>query len=160
MLDAGLRVGEVVKLRLYDFVAGNAMADSLRIRENVAKCGIERIVPLTKRLKAAILSFYREELENCHDSGRYAFASSASASGHLSTRQVEKFVGRVSAVALGREITPHQLRHTFADRAAAVCQPHVVQELLGHKNLSSTQVYVNANSQQCRAAIDEMQRRS
>lgn len=54
------------------------------------------------------------------------------------------------------EITWHPLRHTFATIIARKHQLHVVQRLLGHQNLSTTGIYMHAQDEDLRAAVEEM----
>jgi integrase/recombinase XerC len=170
LYDCGLRVGELVQLRFSDFVCGHQMAQSLRIRGEIAKCGIERVIPLNIRAKGAILAYHIDELKrlqphlNADPQGpsffdRFAFRSGLTSLEHLSTRQVERMVQQTGLIAIGREITPHSLRHSFGTRLAAVAQINVVRTLLGHKNLSSTQVYTHATTADLQAAIAAAQKR-
>ena len=167
MTDAGLRVGELVQLKFSDFLVADKFATALRIRGEIAKCQIERVVPLTPRLQAAIRGYYESEIQRrgriedpndptTYFRNQFAFSNTAPRSAAMTTRQVERWLEKLSFIALGRKVHPHQLRHTFGTNLAAVAQPHVVQELLGHRNLSSTQVYTHANGQDCRNAIDSM----
>ncbi|GAH96402.1 unnamed protein product, partial [marine sediment metagenome] len=59
-----------------------------------------------------------------------------------------------------REIHPHILRHTFATRLMSKTSMRVVQELLGHKNLSSTQIYTHPNNADLQEAIDSLNEKS
>jgi integrase/recombinase XerC len=48
------------------------------------------------------------------------------------------------------------LRHTFATNLMRTTNARVVQQLLGHKNLSSTQIYTHPNQQDLKKAIDSL----
>jgi len=75
---------------------------------------------------------------------------------HLTTRQIERIIGNAGEKAFGRWINPHILRHTFASRLMRTVNSRVVQELLGHKHLASTQIYTHPNHQDLRNAIDSI----
>jgi integrase/recombinase XerD len=53
----------------------------------------------------------------------------------------------------GIRITPHMLRHTFATRMMATASASTVQLLLGHKRLSSTQIYLHPTLKHCIDAV-------
>jgi site-specific recombinase XerD len=56
---------------------------------------------------------------------------------------------------LAAVVTPHQLRHAFGSNVAdAEVGLDVVQELLGHASISSTQIYVHPDEARLRAAVD------
>jgi site-specific recombinase XerD len=56
---------------------------------------------------------------------------------------------------LAEVVTPHQLRHAFGSNVAdAEVGLDVVQELLGHASISSTQVYMHPDEARLRAAVD------
>jgi integrase/recombinase XerD len=59
-----------------------------------------------------------------------------------------------------RDFTPHTLRHTFATHALrAGGNIRVVQELLGHANLATTQIYTHPNEYEMRSVVEGLQKR-
>jgi len=156
MLDAGLRVGEVVKLRMSDLWYGSSPVQAIEITADIAKGGRSRTVPVTIRLMQAIIAMQRSIWHRVDShADTYAFFKRYSTH-HLCVRTVEGIVGRAGDNACHRTITPHMLRHTFATRLMARTSMRVVQELLGHKSLSSTEIYTHPNHQDKVEAIAQL----
>ena len=72
----------------------------------------------------------------------------------MSTRSIERLVQKyVRLAGLGVKATPHTLRHSFAtDLLSNGADLRAVQELLGHANLNTTQIYTHVTNPQLRAA--------
>ncbi len=154
MLDAGLRVGEVVQLRGSDLYFNTDPVTSLIVRAEIAKNKTERIIPVSIRLTAALVVMFRRldyqranYLPGCTSNSSEPFFP-------ITTRQVERIIKNAALNCLGRPIHPHILRHTFASRLMRTTNARVVQELLGHKNLTSTQIYTHPNHDDLKKAID------
>jgi len=158
MLDAGLRVGEVVQLKISDLYKFGAPVNSLIVRADVAKGSHERIVPTSSRLKTAIELMYVPWWRFVKDhENSYAFFGSDTEH-HITIRSVQRLIAAHGLVACQRVITPHMLRHTFATRLMKLTDIRTVQELLGHKCLTSTQIYTHPNTQDLTTAIDQLDR--
>lgn len=156
MLDAGLRVGEVVRLLISDLWFKDAPVVSIIVGPNVAEKGCERQVPVTQRLSAAIelMSInYSSDLVN-PGTCRAFYTNNPNKS--ITTRQIERIIRATAMKSLGRPIHPHILRHTFATRLMRKTNARIVQELLGHKRLSSTQIYTHPNQQDLTSAIETL----
>lgn len=158
MLDAGLRVGEVVQLRVTDLYYGPCAVQSLHIRPEIAKNKTERIIPLSSRLKAAIEECAEKSWDERDLLGVTDPAFETVPAWVLTTRQVERIIRRAALKSIGRPVHPHMLRHTFATRLMRKTNARVVQELLGHESMTSTQIYTHPNEDDKRQAIDEVER--
>lgn len=156
MLEAGLRVGEVVELKLSDLYFNSEPVKSIFVSAEVAKNNKERRIPVSTRLYNA-LKEYRLRLTPLQLQFVPALAFCRPNSlNSISTRQVERFISGAARKSLGRPIHPHMLRHTFATKLMRLTNIRVVQELLGHKRLTSTQVYTHPNQEDLKSAIDGM----
>lgn len=156
MLDAGLRVGEVVKLPISALWYGALPVTAIEITADIAKGGRSRTVPVTVRLRRAIEAMRKNiwTFKSNHIAC-YAFYNNHP-DRSLSVRTVEGTIGRAGDNACRRKITPHMLRHTFATRLMQKTNLRVVQELLGHKSLSSTEIYTHPNHQDKVEAIAQL----
>lgn len=149
---SGMRVGELCRLRVADVDTG---AGSLRV---VGKGDRERVVLAGVPAMRAI----REYLS----SGRPALARKSGYGGEalflgkrgapIDPRQVRRIVERRAGALLGGHgLTPHSLRHSFATHLLANgADLRAVQELLGHRNISTTQIYTHLSRSEIRKAYD------
>ena len=154
MLDAGLRVGELSKLRFTHLLYAGLPVVNLILNKEITKRNHERTIPLTPKTQAAISIFY--EVAFCQssiDRPLWAFVGRKQ-DNHITTRQLERIISNASLAAYGRCTNPHTLRHTFASRLMRITNIRVVQELLGHKNLQTTQIYTHPNSDDLSQAIN------
>ena len=157
MMDAGLRVGEVVGLWVTDVYFRLQPVTTITVRAAIAKGRRIRNIPVTRRLQAALARFNKEPylLPDLPDIQRVICNKPQ---GHgLTTRTIERIITAAGEAALGRPVHPHMLRHTYATKLLRVTDIRTVQELLGHKNLSSTQIYTHVNDEDKRKAIEKME---
>lgn len=153
MLDAGLRVGELVRIRRPSLWHDDTPVDNLYIEAGITKTHSARTVPLTNRIKLSINEMQEYIWREDKDAEQpYAFYTIDNIV-HITVRQVQRIIAKASRAAFGRSITPHVLRHTFASRMMRVAPMRVVQQLLGHKSLTSTQVYQHPNGDDLENAI-------
>jgi len=154
MLEAGLRVGEVVSLKVSHLYFNGKPVQSLVLTRDITKNHVERIIPVSTRLTNAIEEFSKlnshlfKEPSSCKVFGR-AFPSKP-----LTTRQVERIINAAGWKAFSRPVHPHMLRHTFATKLMRVTDMRTVQELLGHSDITSTQIYTHPNEDDKKKAID------
>ena len=150
----GLRVSEMVSLPLS---AAHTKNPLLMIR---GKGGRERLVPLSNPARAAIAA-YRDLLESRHPAeatGPWLFPSD-SESGHL-TRQAFARDLKLAAGMAGissHRVSPHVLRHAFASHLLQNgADLRVVQELLGHADISTTQIYTHVLDERLKAMVRDL----
>jgi len=153
MLDAGLRVSEVSKLLVTDLWVEGASVTSLIVSKEIAKKHRERTIPVSARLQLAIS--HMGELD-CPMPGNgtiaYAFFNSNTYL-PLSPRQIQRIIKQAAIRSIGRPIHPHALRHTFATRLMRTSPIRIVQKLLGHASIQSTQIYTHPNDEDLKNAI-------
>ncbi|MGI8567780.1 MAG: site-specific tyrosine recombinase XerD [Methylocella sp.] len=148
----GLRVSELVTL---PSSAAQTKEPFLHIR---GKGGRERLVPLPGEARRTIAA-YRGFLKKNHaGAGPWLFPAD-SASGHL-TRQAFARDLKACAAAAGIDaarISPHVLRHAFASHLLQNgADLRVVQELLGHADISTTQIYTHVLDERMKAMVRDL----
>jgi len=153
MLDAGLRVGEVVRLKVSDLYLLEQPIESLHVNDRIAEKSCERYVPLTERIRDSI-EINAQKVWTIDPSYPWPFAFYKKFPDHaLSTRQVERIIKSAAIDSIGYSIHPHVLRHTFASRLMRTTNIRIVQQLLGHKRITSTQIYTHPNHDDLSTAI-------
>lgn len=158
MLDAGLRVSETILLQISDLWFNGEPRHSLLVRKSTSKSKSDRIIPLSSRIKEAIhLATQFLWLEHDFLIDSFAFAGRVPTR-PLTARQAENIIGKATMNVLGYWNHPHVLRHTFATRLMRTTSARVTQSLLGHKHLTSTQIYQHPNEDDKRKAIDSLQK--
>jgi integrase/recombinase XerD len=143
MYACGLRASEAIGLELTDVDLEERV---LRARGKGSK---ERVVPIGQAAVRALRTYLER--------GRPGLVKGASESrlfvnfrgGALTRQGLYKIVRRHAATAgLADRMSPHTLRHTFATHLlAGGCDLRSVQEMLGHADVSTTQLYTHLSSQ-------------
>lgn len=147
--SSGLRLNEVVTLTLADLDLSRGY---VRVFGKGSK---ERLVPLGGAAKRALVRYLTEVrptlLANSTEPVKNVFLNyrGTRLSGRSIQRLFDKYIQRL---ALQRKVSPHTLRHTFATHLLENgADLRVVQELLGHVDLSSTQIYTHLTKERIRA---------
>lgn len=136
----GMRVSELISLRTTDL---NLQLGYVTCHEN----GKERIIPIGNVSKKALIH-YMEESRGVFVKDDEETALFTNCSGKAMSRQGfwKVLKGYAEEAGISGDITPHTLRHSFAvhmlQNGADVKS---VQEMLGHSDISSTQVYLGVN---------------
>jgi integrase/recombinase XerC len=139
---SGLRVSELVSLNLRNV---DMQHGELRVWGKGAK---ERVALLGEPACRALKRYTREGRSQLIKAGRETNALFLNRLGsRLSTRSVNNILDRYAKLAgLERRVTPHVMRHTFATHLLdGGADLRTVQELLGHADLSSTQIYTHVS---------------
>lgn len=148
---SGMRVSELVSLDLED---ANLDAGYIRC---LGKGDKERIIPIHQQAVES-LNTYIKEVRPSMVYGDGEKALFVNRRGSRLTRQglwqILKNYAREAK--LGTDITPHTLRHSFATHLlSGGADLRSVQELLGHSNISTTQIYTHLTSEHVRKVYDE-----
>ena len=155
-ISTGLRVSELVGLYLEDVSPFGDVSNILSVPSRIAKNGKKREIPITSATRE-ILSHYISTVLLCRFDKTpiiFLFISKYSLR-PLSTRDFQRIIKTLSLDSIGRAITPHTLRHTFATRLLKHTNIRVVQELLGHSSIQTTQIYTHVSSSDAQLAIEK-----
>ncbi len=150
LYGAGLRVSELVELGLRDLMLEEGL---LRVLGKGAK---ERIVPLGDRASDALERYLRESRPRL-EQGEGQGVVFLNQHGRPLTRQgAWKIVRRhVESAGVERDVSPHTFRHSFATHLLeGGADLAAVQEMLGHADISTTQIYTHVD----RAYLREVHR--
>lgn len=144
---SGVRVQELVTLKLpeIDF--------DQRVIRVFGKGKKERMVPMGKKAVAALRAYAAERRPQGDDQPLFLNKFGKG----LTERSVERLLEKAAlTVGLGRQVTPHMLRHTFATHMMnAGADLRLIQELLGHEHLSTTQRYTHLNLERLMKVYDQ-----
>jgi integrase/recombinase XerC len=150
---SGLRVSELTGLNLADM---DRAGQILRVRGKGRK---ERIVPYGGKAAAALDAYWpvRAELLRKARGGDAEAVFLNYAGRRLTTRSVGRIVKKyVRLVNVNWDLHPHSLRHAFATHLLADgADLRAIQELLGHRSLSTTQKYTHASIRQLMEVYDK-----
>jgi len=153
LYGSGVRVSEAVGLDVDDCDLDDARTAALRIRRG--KGGRGRVVPLTGEARTALTAYLVRARPGLCGRGRAGPAVFLGARGERLSRQGAWLILRRAAQRAGitEAVSPHTLRHCFAthllERGADV---RVVQELLGHASVTTTQIYTAVSIDHLREA--------
>ncbi len=146
MYACGLRASEAIGLELADL---DLDAGVLRARGKGAK---ERLVPIGRKAIESLRAYLeraRPRLVGIRDERR-VFVNQRGAG--LSRQGLYKIVQRhATAAGLAHRMSPHTLRHTFATHLlAGGCDLRSLQEMLGHADIATTQIYTHLSADRLR----------
>lgn len=148
----GLRVSELVSLPL------SAAKTDARFLTVFGKGQRERLVPLSAKAKSAMAEYLKSTAKIYPEDDRRFLFPANSAEGHF-TRQV--FARNLKDVAINAgispsRVSPHVLRHAFASHLLQNgADLRAVQQLLGHADISTTQIYTHVLDERLRELVEE-----
>lgn len=148
----GLRVSELVALPQ---AAARRDQRMLVVR---GKGGRERLVPLNDSARRAIADYLALRSEAKSGQSKWLFPSFG-ASGHISRQHFARELKALAAAAGIRpsKVSPHVLRHAFASHLLQNgADLRVVQTLLGHADISTTQIYTHVLSERLKSLVRDL----
>ncbi len=158
---SGMRVSELVSLKMIDITSGNNYS---KIRKNFlikGKGSKERVIIINDHAQSALEKYLKIRHSFCapknSKSNNYFFPSH-STQGHM-TRQNFALLLKKATLNSGLDpntISPHILRHSFASHLLENgADLRVIQELLGHSDISTTQIYTHVQTAHLKKTLKE-----
>ncbi len=151
LYTAGLRVSELVGLNMSDWDEGQGV---LKVRGKGRK---ERIAPVGSFAARALARWkeVRKVSEKARPAEKDAFFLNKNGK-RLTTRSVGRLLEKyLQLTGLDSAATPHTLRHSFATHLLdGGADLRSVQELLGHKSLTTTQIYTHVSTRRMRETYE------
>jgi len=147
----GLRVSELVTLPRRAVGPDTAM---IMVK---GKGGRERMVPLGNKARIAILAYLKVRDAGKDKTSQYLFPSRGK-EGHLTRRRVGQVMKNLALAAgvMPSAVSPHKLRHAFATHLLAHgADLRAVQQMLGHADISTTQIYTHVLEERLKSLVLE-----
>jgi integrase/recombinase XerD len=146
LYGAGLRISEACSITSRDLQLTGSLGPEIRIRGKGSK---DRVVPLTEHFLAALREYLAKRPSKDGGPlkpGDYIFL--ARGKNPVAPNSFRQALKRYLAIAgLDYRLTPHKLRHSYASHLLANgADIRAIQELLGHADLSSTQIYTKVTN--------------
>lgn len=144
----GMRVSELVSLKIEDV---NLSMGFIHCRD----LNKERVIPIENAAKVALENFIKNSRETMCEGSTYLFTN---LKGMPMTRQ--GFWKLIKAYArkagINKDITPHMIRHSFASHLVTNgADLKAVQEMLGHSDISTTQIYLKSRQNRIKEEYDK-----
>jgi len=149
---SGMRISELIALNM-----GDVNFEGDYFVRCIGKGRKERIIPIYEQIAKAVKEYVDEDRPKLAH-GKKENAMFLNARGDRLTRQGfwQKLKEYAKAAGLSSQISPHTLRHSFATHMlTGGADLRSVQELLGHANISTTQVYTHLTTDQMRRTYDK-----
>ena len=149
---SGMRVSELVSLNTSDIDTSDGYVRCF------GKGHKERMIPIYPRATQSILTYLKEARPRMVQNKSDEKALFLNVRGERLTRQGlwQILKSYAKAAKIDAEVTPHTLRHSFATHMLnGGADLRMVQELLGHANISTTQVYTHLTSEHVRQTFDK-----
>jgi integrase/recombinase XerD len=148
----GLRVSELIALPAS---AARAEGETIVVR---GKGGKERLVPLGDAARRSMQDYRKLSAEEGDNTSRWLFPSFGG-SGHVTRQHVGRELKALAASAgiEPRKMSPHVLRHAFASHLLANgADLRIVQALLGHADVSTTQIYTHVLDERLKSMVRDL----
>ena len=144
----GMRVSELISLEITDV---NLTMSYILCRDS----NKERVIPIENAAKSALELYINSVRDNMCNKSKYLFTN---LKGEQMTRQgfwklIKLYAKRAG---IDKDITPHMIRHSFASHLVTNgADLKAVQEMLGHSDISTTQIYLKSRNSRIKEEYDK-----
>jgi tyrosine recombinase XerC len=149
LYSTGIRVSELVGLNI------NSIDQIGGVIKVYGKGKKERMVPIGERALQAIRQYLRKRKYGESDENKMLLLNKNG--GRITDRSIRRIINKyIMKTSIKEKISPHTLRHSFATHLLNHgADLRSVQELLGHANLSTTQIYTHITTERLKSAYDK-----
>ncbi|MEE2912658.1 MAG: tyrosine recombinase [Planctomycetota bacterium] len=151
MYSGGMRASEVARIKFEDF------KETLGVVLVTGKGNKQRLVPIGKPAKKSVEQYIKElqplllRFEDGRDDGKLLLSNTGRPLERVAIWQI---VHRIAKRVGLNDVHPHTLRHSFATHMlAGGADLRIVQELLGHSDIGTTQIYTHIDHSQLKSVI-------
>ena len=161
-VSTGGRISELLSLRIADVYQNNKAVTDLLFDKSIVKGGeVSRSVPVNRDGRQAIeklIAWHNEQYGNTKESRPLFPSRNGQGEKHLSRRKAHDVLKAAFVEAgLNGHLATHSMRKSFAQRLYDhTGDIFAVQEMLGHRNVATTQKYLGVNYANVRKAVEEM----
>lgn len=150
---AGLRVGEIAALTVHDVIDGDRrVREQLRLRAEITKGGHARVIFLNERLRREIERYRTDCLADRDADAPLLMTQKRTA---FSANTLCQLMGQLYQSTGLDGATSHSGRRWFITRLAhSGVSPKVIMTLAGHRNLTTTQRYIDVRDEMMKAAVE------
>ena len=149
LYSTGIRVSELTGLNVsnIDFISG--------IIKVLGKGRVERLAPIGEKALREIRKYVDARKKQTDSKQEPVFLNKFGK--RLTQRSIRRIVDKyIKVCAIEEKISPHSLRHSFATHLLnSGADLRSVQELLGHKNLSTTQIYTHVSAERLKSVYEK-----
>lgn len=146
LYGSGIRVRELTALNASDI---DFLSETIKVKGKGKK---ERLCPMGGIQATVLHSYVEQSRDTCQESANPVFLNRFGK--RITPRSVERMLKKYQQVT-NKIITPHTLRHSFATHMLEYgADLRSVQELLGHKNLVTTQIYTHLTREKLKEVYD------
>lgn len=150
---AGLRVGEIAALTVHDVIDGDGtVREQLRLSADITKGGHARTVFLNEKLRRELRQYQISGLTGAHPDRSLLMTQKKAA---FSPNTLCQLMAQIYQQAGLDGATSHSGRRWFITRLAhSGVSPKVIMTLAGHRNLTTTQRYIDVRDDMMKAAVE------
>lgn len=151
MFYTGTRVSELINIKLSDL---NLSDEYLKVLGNGSK---ERIIPLNKDIIASLEYYFDNTRKQLLDLNYSDFLFVNKKANPITRQGFHKIIKKYCLISdINKNISPHSLRHSFATHLLNNgIDLRIVQVLLGHSDISTTQIYTHVNNNYIKKSYDK-----
>lgn len=157
LFSSGMRISELISLDVDQLSALNDKSTNKTYELSIVGKGKRiRTIFISPR-SAEWVRTYLDSRRDVYDPLFINYRTKDSSNRRLSARSIQNMISRYARLSgISKKVTPHTLRHSYAtDLLSHGADLRSVQELLGHKNVSTTQMYTHVTNQRLRKIHEE-----